>query len=181
MVKGTAFVNLRDCLLARFGSEGLDAFMARRSPHDVQELRSVLAVGWYDLALETRLLEAVDRELGDGQGTLLAEFGPVYAERDLTRVHRLFLRLANPAYVLEKAGEYWGRFYNTGTWHVERLGDTGARGTLSGFSTYAGYCQFLTAYLRRLFELAGARSVVVEHPACKHRGRAACVFVARWA
>jgi hypothetical protein len=42
-------------------------------------------------------------------------FAKFVAAHDLTRVHRLFLRLRNSACTLEKSAEYGRRFYDAGT------------------------------------------------------------------
>ena len=72
--------------------------------------------------------------------------------------------MANPAYVLEKAGEYWSRFYDSGEWEVVRETPNRARGTLSGvqpFDPYLGI--YVTEYCHRLFELVGAKEVRTSH------------------
>jgi hypothetical protein len=179
--KGTCFIHAHSFVLARYGGAGWTRVEQALSPAERRDLEAILAVGWYDLGLELHLFHSIDAVLGQDDGRLLEELGRYEAEEDLTRIHRLFLRLANPAYVLEKAGEYWSRFHDTGTWRVERLGPRQVRGTLRGFARDEKYCAYLQAYIRRMFELAGARGVTVSHPHCAARGDAACVHAGAWA
>lgn len=105
-----------------------------------------------------------------------ARFG---AEQDLTIFHRMFLRMANPAYAAEKVGEYWSRFHTHGRW-VSRRVENGYVGTLSDFESHPIYCSVLMPYMTRVLELAGARTVQMTHPECVHRGHSACTFTAQW-
>lgn len=126
---------------------------------DEAELRGLVAVGWYDLALQHRLLRQIDQHLGVGDGALADVIGAFEAEQDLTVIHRLFLRLASPAFVLEKAMDYWRRFYDTGHWEVRRAGPTSASGTLTGCEPLDPlFERYLCSYIRRMWELVGARS-----------------------
>src|SRR5437867_1321187 len=103
--KGANLLNLRTFAEARFGADAWTRMIAALPPEDQPAARAIVAVGWYDLGLQTRILHAFDRVLAGGDRAVLVEFGRYDAERDLTGPQRLFLRLANPAYVLEKAGD----------------------------------------------------------------------------
>jgi hypothetical protein len=139
-------------------------------------------VAWYPDDLYGELLHALESTVGKGDATLLDRAGAYAAEYDLTRIHRVLFRLANPAYVLEKSMEIWGRFFDTGHWRVTRPSATSADGTLNDFALVdRAVCTYLTAYLRHLFELVGAKSVEVKHTECRARGAKACRFTIAWA
>jgi hypothetical protein len=178
--KGANLDDLRAFVELRFGRAGWERVVASLPVEDRPRAHAPIAIAWYEVSLHARLLRAVDELLGKGDGALAAEFGRFDAERDLHGAQRLFLRLANPAYVLEKAGEYWHRFYDTGSWHLVREPD-GVIGTLVDF--HPGdplFCVPITQYIGRMFELVGARDVRVQHPKCTSRGDDTCVFIARW-
>lgn len=149
--------------VSRRGATDWETLIATMPPEDQDVLRALVPVGWYDLGLQHRLLRQIDQHFGRGDGALVDEIGVFEADQDLTVVHRLFLRLANPAFVLEKSGEYWSRFYDTGRWTIERRGRTGARGVLSEVEPFDPlFGRYLTAYIRRMWELVGARDLQVD-------------------
>lgn len=153
----------------------------RLSPVDRAQVESVISSGWYPLALQHRVFEALETTLAADRDDVMEVFGTFVAEHDLTRVHRLFLRLRNPAYALEKSAEYWSRFYDAGTWNVSRPGIHQARGELAGIvETAPVFCKFLTAYITRMFQLAGALSGKCRHTRCACRGDSSCVFEGYW-
>jgi hypothetical protein len=179
--KGMALLDVRLFVERQGGAGSWDRLKALLSPDDAAQLDAVVAVGWYDVHLYVRIICALGPVLGRSTFDAARELGHFAAKHDLAVIHRLFLRLANPAYVLEKAGEFWGRFYDSGKWTVTRETDTRAKGELSGFAVADRvYCEFLRSYLIELFELVGARAVRFAHPQCRALGARSCVFSGEW-
>lgn len=182
LAKGSNMHHMRTWVLRMHGDDAWERVLAALSPEDTATVLSVLPVAWYPLSTQHNLLRAIDGQLGVGDGALAAVVGRYEAEQDLTMVHRLFLRMANPAFVLEKAGDYWGRFYEKGEWVVTR-GEDGrsARGELRGLEPLDElFCVYLDAYITRMFGLVGAKGVLGSHPRCRCRGAEACVYEGRW-
>jgi hypothetical protein len=179
--KGTSFAQARHFVVDHFGERGWVDVLERVTMADREVLESVVAVGWYDLALYARLIRAIDGAHGKGDLRLMNQLGRYEAEKDLKVVHRLFFRLANPAYVVEKAGEYWRRFHDTGTWNITRESPTVVHGTLSDWGVVdAALCAELTAYMTRIVELVGGRDPNIDHRVCRARGDSTCFFRMRW-
>src|SRR5262245_10322328 len=129
--KGISFVHTRNFIRENFGAAGWDKLLATLTPEDHSSLESIVGVGWYELDLYARLLGAVERVHGRGDLSILRDNARYQAESDTKVVYRLSFRLANPAFVIEKSGEYWRRFHDTGTWTVKRDGKTRCTGTLA--------------------------------------------------
>jgi hypothetical protein len=179
--KGISFVNVRAFVIARAGEPAWEHTLQNLSGDDRQDLATVVAVGWYDLSLYARLIRAVDSALGAGDLALLPALGRFEAERDLTTIHRLFLRMASPAWAIEKTMEYWRRFHDSGEWRVQRSGEYAVSGTLDGWGVVdEALCLELTGYLPRVMELAGAKRALIEHRACRARGARDCFFSLTW-
>ena len=115
-------MHVRAFVRERFGSAGLERLSQLLSQQDFELLNQAVAIGWYELDAYARLLRAFDTCFGNSDLMLCRSMGRYQAERDSTTLHRLFFRLANPGYLIEKTGEYWRRFQDTGSWSVERLG-----------------------------------------------------------
>ena len=180
--KGIGFANVRAFAEERFGgAQGWGKVVAKLAEPDRRELESVVPVGWYSLAMYARLIRVVDQVHGHGDLALIHQLGRFEAERDLTTIQRLFLRMANPAYILEKTSEYWRRFHDSGTWVIERQGATRVRAFLDDWGQPdAALCRETIAYVVRAWELVGARNVRMDHPHCRSRGEKRCEFLGRW-
>lgn len=100
--KGTSLLNNRAWIEHRFGPEGWKRLLDATPPGDRQLLETAVAVGWYDLGVEIRMLDTIERTLFGGERAPFEQMGRWVAERDLGGIQRLFLRLANPAYVLKE-------------------------------------------------------------------------------
>ncbi len=177
-IKGITTADLRAFALEQNAVERLHEVLDEA---DRRWFDEAVAVGWYDLDHQMRALHALSKATGLSQDDAMRAFGRFSAARHVTKIHRIFFRFANPAMVLEKAGEFWSRFYDTGVWTVTRENRTRARGDLRGFGRpNEAHCAFLTAYIGALFENVGARSVWCTHPTCEVRGGDRCSFVAEW-
>ena len=178
--KGTAFLHDEEYVVKTFGPDVWGEVLAAMTPADVEVRAGIVAVGWYENALLIRSMLAMEQVLHDRDPKIIETLGRYAAEADLTRIHRVFLHMANPAFVLEKSAELWGRFFDTGVWEVTRV-PRGADAVLSGAGVvHEIFCRNLTAYLHRLFELVGAKAVTVRHTECRARGDARCAYVIRW-
>ena len=116
--KGSNMHHMRTWVVANHGRPAWTSLLESMSIEDRLELLGLVPIGWYELALQHRLLRSIDDYFGHGDGALIDVIGAYEADQDLKVIHRLFLSLANPAYVLEKSGDYWSRFYDTGQWTV---------------------------------------------------------------
>ena len=178
--KATIALHAQNFVLNRFGEAGWQSVLERLPADDRRTFENILPIAWYPHAADARLFRAIDEGLGRGDKKLLVDLGRFEAEQDLRGIHRLFLRLANPAYVLEKASDYWSRFHNTGRWRVERK-PNGASGTLYGWGAPDEVkCVYLGAYIARMFELVGVRQLELLHPRCRCRGDRGCTFEGSW-
>ncbi len=179
--KATIVLHAQSFVINRFGTEGWDAVLDRLPIGDRQTYDGILPIAWYPHEADVRLFHAIDEVLGQGNKKVLVDLARFEAEQDLRGIHRLFLRLANPAYILEKASDYWSRFHNSGHWTVERKGSGAATGTLFGWGAPdETKCVYLGAYIVRMFELVGVRHVRFVHSRCRCRGDRGCTFEGTW-
>jgi hypothetical protein len=180
-IKGTNLAHVHAFVLKELGEPGLASLRTALKPETQAALDSYIAAAWYPGNVYVELLHALDTTLGKGDGEILERAGAYAAEYDLTRIHRVLFRFANPAFVLEKSMEIWSRFFDTGKWKITRPSPTSALGDLHDFKLVdAAVCRYLNAYLARLFELVGAKNVEVRHPECRARGAKVCRFVIGW-
>lgn len=179
--KGISFVNVRAFCEHGWGAGAWARVLAAMSAADREALGGILAIGWYDLALYARLIRQLDATLGRGDQELLQPLGRFEAERDISTVYRLFFRLANPAYAIEKTTEYWNRLHDTGTWQVSRASGTSVVGRLDGWGVVdTALCLELTGYMPRVIELVGGKDATMVHSSCRALGRATCEFELSW-
>ena len=191
--RGTYYTALRAFLKERFGTGAWDELLAALDPRDRVQVESAVSIAWTDIYLRMRVTAAFVRLFGvqaareESDETrkagfdLLVDFGHFEAEKDLTTTQRVFLRMANPAYVLEKAGQYWSRFYDWGDLKVDRKAKTHAVAKLLDSAVVDElFCIHLVAYIERMFQLVGAKVVRVEHTECLARGDLACIFDVKW-
>jgi len=178
--KGTGFVALKFFVTREFGFDGWKKLLGAFPAQERVKLELPTSNDWYELGLWQRCLEQLQALFGANHPEIIDRFAAFEAERDLHTVQRLFLRMMNPAAVVEKVGEYWNRFCDFGQWEVTRL-PKGATAVLRDYPLpHALYCRELAGYFKRTLELVGARNVRVEHRSCRARGDETCAFEGTW-
>ena len=103
-VKGSNIYLVR-CFAEKRGPTIWEDVRALLSEAERVQVESVIASGRYPLALQHRVFAALEDALPRSDDDVIETFATFVAEHDLTRIHRLFLRLRNPAYSMEKAAE----------------------------------------------------------------------------
>jgi hypothetical protein len=180
-IKGRMILNARDFVLGREGTDGWRRVLDVLSPEDRDALAAMVPVGWYEMTVNDHVNRAIVETVGGGQMEVMDALGRYSAGEDLKTIHRLFLRMANPAFVLERLTEFWGRYQDSGVWTVHRAAHNRVKATLEGWgSEDEATCVRLCSYTRRLFELVGAKDPFVARRSCRARGDAACVFEGGW-
>jgi hypothetical protein len=179
--RGSFFIAMKSFTKKRFGPEGWGKVMHRLSQEDREQIESATTIGWFEMDLRTRALQAFKETFNDSGHFLIKEMGAFEAERDLNTTQRLFLRLANPGYALQKAGQYWRRFYDWGEFKVERKSKNFAIGTIiDNVNNDPIWCIHFQAYIHKVFELVGAKDIKIEHTTCCCHGDEFCVFEVNW-
>jgi uncharacterized protein (TIGR02265 family) len=180
-VKGLTFADVQAYVRQEGGDESWQRMRDALEPEERAVVESVVGSGWYSLDLHQRVLELMPVALDRDRVQTMRAYAKWAAERHVSRVYRVLFLVINPALMLEKSGEYWHRFYDTGEWKITRDSPTRARGDLVGFAKpNANLCEFLTAYLPALFERIGAKDVKCTHPRCRTRGDTVCSYHLEW-
>ena len=144
--------------------------------------QSILTSGWYPFRVQVGLYEAIDRVLGDGDLALCWEIGEYTCEREMTTIHKMFLRLASLELWIKSAGLMWGRYYSQGGLDVEEIGDRQGAVRVVDFDPLSkAFCYDFGGWLPRTLELNKRTEVSVEHSECVLDGAPHCRYVGRWA
>lgn len=87
------------------------------------------------------------------------------------------IRLASPAFLVERAAKVWRQYYDSGELVVVESSDTHVLFELKGFAApHRGHCDTVLGWSERAAELSGASSVRGAHPTCRARGGRQCVY-----
>lgn len=155
--RGSNLHHMRSYVQSQYDGSAWRQVLQSMRTDDASVLRGLLPVGWYPLELQYRLVQAIDDTLGRGDGAEVRKIGRYEAQQDLTVVHRLFLRMANPGFVLEQSGRYWNRFYKSGRWEVARDSSNSASARLLELDPFDGLmADYLGAYIREMWTLMKA-------------------------
>ena len=123
----------------------------------------ILAASWYDLFAHAQLdLAAADlRKMPAWESVATAS--AMQAANDARGIYSVLLRFVSPHTVVKKLGNISAQYFDHARIDVERLDGNHARMNCSGISNqlFWWWDGILEGYVRALFDLAGAKNLVV--------------------
>ena len=173
--QGIKIANKREFVRERFGAAAWDEVLARLSAEDRGRIETVDAAAWYETGLHERLLNAMCQHL-KADDALMVALGRADADRELSTVHRWFVRLMKPSFAIANMNLYWRRTHDTGTWRSWQNGTEVAAELRDWGLVNRAACLTVLGYLGRTLELFGGRVGPLEHPECRAEGAPACLF-----
>lgn len=173
---GTSILILRSFLQERFGTHAWNALMRSMSGADRSVLSSVVAEGWYDLALHARLNRALCDVFYDGNLTAAEDLGRYSAEQELLLSRRWMARLSRPSLLIRNIDILWRQSEDSGSWTTEVV-DNQLIAKLAGWDGHDPVlCRRLLGYMGRALEARGA----LTEQSHAHLDHGSCVFSFGW-
>ena len=151
-------------------------------PHLTQEEQEILGGNilpgsWYESTLLSKLMAAVDSELGRGDHELTRRMGYHAAAIQLGDVYETFIRPGTPEHLLTRCSNIWNLTHDYGRVEVKITGDHRCRIRL--FDIDAVTVQGLVGWVQQGLELSGCKRI--RHRCSPCPGFEETAFEMRWA
>jgi hypothetical protein len=185
-LKGQVFLAVTEHVALEYGPAGYDLLRNTLSPAERAEID---AIGWgawrpFDLWLSLARAAAIlfaRSGQPDGQLAFIERAGAFGAERDLTVMRRMLLRIASPALLIERAAILWSQFVDSGTLSARMVSERRAEAAIAEWPHPEPlFCAMMQGWMRRYLEMCGAHEVALVHSECRGRRDASCRWTARW-
>ncbi len=173
LTKGIRLTSPKAFVAERFGAHAWESLATSLSVSDQALLHGVVPSGWYDHAHRARLVRRLAARFGSAAAV---DLGRYEADRDLTTVHRWFLRLVKPSFAIRNMNLYWCRSEAGGRWASEVHGDAIVARLSDWDPVEPALCRTLEGYLGRTLERLGGGSVTIQHVRCRGGGDPFCEF-----
>jgi len=182
-IKGASLLARLEYVTEKGGPELLARVLARLAPADRKLLEGhPLPGSFFPLELNERLDEAIAHAVNplDLVG-VYRELGRASAQKNLQKLHAIFLRGQDPHAVLAGFPAVRATYYSDGTASYDRTGETsGVLKVKAATSHSLPDCESTAGYFERAIELVGAKDARVELARCRGRGDALCEFHCTW-
>ncbi len=181
-IKGVAILGAIKYAKSKDFPGGVQALIAGMPPATREVFQErVYRLAWYSYDIYAHLLEAIDREIGQGDLALMDELGQFAGEQDMNGFLKAMASLFSIERSLGQAGYFWGKYCDTGTFTATVTAPGEATAELRGFPDISpGHCHLLTGWLRGVGLALDATTEVVEKTACVHRGDEVCRYRMEW-
>jgi uncharacterized protein (TIGR02265 family) len=180
-VKGSVLLARLEMAKETAGPHGLERVLTALSAEDRTALQHILSTQWYPFELGKRLDQAVVDELGGGRVSYFERIGEASAEKNLSTVHKAFLRVGDPHAFLSRTPAIYSFYYDQGRREYTYVGPKEAVLTTFDAETFsASDCATVIGWYRHALVMCGATSPVVTEEECRAKGGAVCRYRLRW-
>ena len=180
-IKGSVLRSRLAFVEEQAGADGLQRVKARLDDAEQETLARLLPAGWYPFDLGRKLDDAIVAELGGGRTDYFMRLGIDSATRNLTGVHRAFVRPGDPHGFLAQAPDIHAFYYDRGRRTYERTGEKeGVFTTYDAETLSVADCLTVVGWHTKALEMCGATGVRIQEEECRARGGLVCRYRVRW-
>ena len=181
-IKGNQVILAKKYFTQRFGVEAVKNVIAGMSEVNRPVLEKTLMSGaWESEEAYGEFIGRADALLGSGNYEAARACGYYMAKEGAPITYKIFFRVGDPAFVIERAGRFWHQVHNNGELTITKTGKTSVIGRLTGkaFPSKA-FCASLAGYFHGILELCGAKDIRVQETQCCATGAKTCEFDTSW-
>lgn len=182
MIRGTGPKAIVTFVSTTFGPQALERIRRELDPQALNIVdEGPLVSEWYDLAAFERLIAVADRLFGNGDGQLAFEMGRFSAHFGMGTVHKIFLKIGSPDFILNRAADVWQRYFNAGRLEVTRVKPNHFRLALVDFGYVSQiFCLRISGWMQGVTELTMGPSGKAMHTRCHRKGDPHCEWDLTW-
>ncbi len=163
-VKGTAVLSILGYVTSTYGEEGLERWRASLSP-EARALAAgrLSATSWYPGPLAMEMRRAIIDLFYVGDRSRIRELGMFSAQRGLTGVYKLAVKVGSPMWVVDRLSMVFTSYFRPGAVILPDRAPGSVVGTLEGFPDKSGIMEEVFAgFVQKALDISGARDVSVE-------------------
>ncbi len=136
---------------------------------------------WYPFSVLIDVSIEIDKLFGTGDLSLLEEAGGDVAEADLSSVYKIFFKVANPHFIIDRAAAVWRNYYSSGECVVADSTEKSVVLEIRDFDTpHRAHCLGVLGWTKRTLMLTGCKEVRAVHSQCRCEGAKVCRFEGSW-
>ena len=180
-VKGSVVLARLELIAAKRGV--FDQVMAVLPADDQKVWRGVvLAVSWYPFDMAQRLDQAIATVLSPNhKRQFFLDIGRASADANLPSIHKAFVRVGDPHYLLSRAPQIYSKYYDKGRRTYEKSSETSCvLRTFDAESVTLDDCLTVVGWHVRAIEICGGKKAKVRETLCRARGDAHCEYHCSW-
>ncbi|MDD4907938.1 MAG: hypothetical protein PHJ00_02645 [Candidatus Omnitrophica bacterium] len=181
-LRGASIIAAVKFIREKYQDEGLARVLDSLEAQDRQIAGGSLnPMSFYPARVFINFSVAADKIFGAGDYEICRQIGYFEAGDTFTGLYKIFLDIANPYFVISRAGLAWKMVHDAGELKIEQAGDKYVKGTITDFPDYhKSFCVDLAGYFTKVLELCGAKNVSIKETKCRCQGDDCCEYEVKW-
>lgn len=179
-VKGTKITSKIAFLREHFDDAAVQRVFDSLGPEDRARMGLVVDLGWYDMDLYDKILQAIVDEAAGESGQILDRMGRHSADSLSQHAYKVYYRSKDPETVLSKMIPIHTALNDPGEMEVVRRQEGQLSVIVKEPTSTLAHCRVAKAFYERSVELCDVAEVAVDEVQCSAKGDGVCEFVVSW-
>lgn len=180
--KGVAFVHTNKYIVKTYGEDTLQRILSFMPEVSRQEVADAAISVWYPVEYASYYLASLQRVLGRGDTQIIFKVSKEAGKEAFSLLYKVFFRLGNPGWVIERAPSIWRTVSTQGFLNVVERDAKHVVVRLTNFdyrdTLFCG--ERLRALIQAPLELSGCEITESLHTVCVAKGGPYCEWRYTW-
>jgi hypothetical protein len=181
-IKGIIIQGIIDTIETRFGREGVRQLMENLSSEEhtflAEHLKSDSRI---PAEILCKFYDQIKKLWGEGQGTFYSELMKKIAENNINAFLKFLISWGLPSFVANSVPNIYKYYFDQGTVMMVSNTNRSIEFYIKGGEAYGeAMCSGIIGWGQQGLEMAGAKTVQVDHSNCIYQGKERCYFKVRW-
>ena len=184
-IKALNLRSSKEFITKKFGEDGLKKVIDSLSEEDRKIVTTVLPSSWIPQDTWIHFYEVVVKELNAGDESIVKEAGSYTANKELSSIHRLFLKLGNPENIAKKVPVLMETYFYADEHKMEatatKLDENKYLITAGKFEPHQRLIEIaILGWLENAFRLSGAKNLRFEMTKSLTQGDGSIEYIVNW-
>jgi len=181
-IKGESCNLLKKYAVEKLGADAWQKILQELNSQDRDIICGAIPdFSWQPEKTFLNILNTLERKFGGGDYKLCRAIGNYSAKEGISRFYKIFICFGEPAYVIQRASNYWEQIHNHGRLEIHRASQFSVLAGLHGYRTpEKAFCHYLMGYCEGVLQMTGAKNVAITEAKCACDGHEYCEFIASW-
>jgi hypothetical protein len=184
-IKALNIIKSKEFIKEKFSEQALSKVNDSLNEEDKEALKSLLPSSWFPQDTWVRFYEAVIRELGAGDESIVKEIGYYTADKELKGILRIFLKFASPERIINKFPALMETYFSADEHKMEatatKLAENKYQISVKKFEPRHRLVELaMSGWMEASLKLAGAKYIKIDITKSLAQGEGNIEYVVSW-
>ena len=175
-------MGIKKFIQEKHGDAALEKYYQAFTPEELRYIGPrIVAISKVPAKLLDKTYQTVIKQWGDNKPEYYSRVMEYVAEYNINIFLKVFIKLGNPAFMLNAAPHIWKQYFSVGKLITTHMGKNSAEFESVGGEAYGeALCRGILGWAKYAVACSGGKNLRLEHTECIYKGDSRCYFKGSW-